>query len=174
MYSQALVITTLERSLLSLGPGPSFPPNSQPGAVEVQDLPGGLQRRHQTAQGRPDPKSRVRGWGVVDDESNIISCVSEPPFFAFSCQEGGQGAPACRWHAQGRAGVRMVAMGVVKRAEGGADVRTVGQVGPTLVLVQRSSTGAREAVTVVHPISLLRLSLLRLLDSNFPGNSLWA
>ena len=25
----------------------------------------------------------------------------------------------------------------------------------------------------VHPISLLRLSLLRLLASNFPGNSLW-
>ena len=28
--------------------------------------------------------------------------------------------------------------------------------------------------SLVHPISLLRLSLLRLLDPNFPGNSLWA
>ena len=29
-------------------------------------------------------------------------------------------------------------------------------------------------VLPIHPISLLTVSLLRLLDSNFPGNSLWA
>ena len=31
----------------------------------------------------------------------------------------------------------------------------------------------RELEVTLRPISLLRLSLLRLLDSNFPGNSLW-
>ena len=34
--------------------------------------------------------------------------------------------------------------------------------------------GASKLKPVVRPISLLRLSLIRFVDSNFPGNSLWA
>ena len=41
---------------------------------------------------------------------------------------------------------------------------------PTSDAHVRSAIAARHA----RPISLLRLSLLRLLDSDFPGNSLWA
>ena len=37
-----------------------------------------------------------------------------------------------------------------------------------------TSETRKAANTLLRPISLLTLSLLRLLDSNFPGNSLWA
>ena len=44
----------------------------------------------------------------------------------------------------------------------------------SVYMLQRQARGARVRVRVcVRPISLLTLSLLTLLDSNFPGNPLW-
>ena len=46
------------------------------------------------------------------------------------------------------------------------------KVGGTLLLIHTTANTHTTTITV-RPISLLTLSLLTLLDSNFPGNPLW-